>query len=310
MTFTAKDVAKLRQKTGAGMMECKNALSEAGGNIERAKEILRQKGLIAAAKKAEKIALEGIVASKISPDKRCGAIIELNSQTDFVAKNDLFLELTETILEVTLTNKPKSLDEVLKLNHNGTSISELITSRIATIGENIQLRRLDLFELGNENGIIGSYIHPVGKKIGVLLKIITKPNTLTCAVELEELAKNISMHIAACQPQAEYINKSQIPKDVIDDEKRIEMGKEDLAKKPKEIAEKIVQGRLEKILAQRCLIDQPYIKDQSITIEKLLKDKSKELNTEINVTQFVRYNVGETFEKSKSNEKKTTVGIS
>lgn len=310
MTFTAKDVADLRQKTGAGMMECKNALKDANGNIEKAGEILRQKGLVAAAKKAEKSALEGIVASKISIDKKCGAIIELNTQTDFVAKNDSFLELSRIILDTTLTNKPTNIDELLKTKFNGAPISELISGRIATIGENIQLRRLELFDLASQNGVIGTYIHPVGNKIGVLVKLTTASDLSRGLAELEELAKNVAMHIAASQPQAEYIDKTSIPKEIIEDEKRIELGKEDLAKKPKEIAEKIVQGRLDKLLSQRCLLEQPYIKDQNLTIEKLISDKGNQLNCTIQVTKFIRYNVGETLEKTSSNDQKTTVGIS
>ncbi len=310
MTFTAKDVADLRQKTGAGMMECKNALKDANGDVERAAEILRQKGLIAAAKKAEKTALEGIVTSRISNDKKCGAIIELNTQTDFVAKNESFLELAKIILESGLANKPKNIDEVLKIKHGGTQISDLISNRIATIGENIQLRRYELFDLNTENGIVGTYIHPVGNKIGVLVKLVTNSSPSSCVTEMEELARNIAMHIAASQPQAEYIDKTKIPKEIIENERRIELGKEDLAKKPKEIAEKIVQGRLDKILSQRCLLEQPYIKDQNMTIEKLILDKGKQLNLTIKVSQFIRYNVGETLEKTSSNDQKTTVSIS
>ena len=308
MTFSAKDVAELRQKTGAGMMECKNALTEANGNLERAGEILRQKGLVAAAKKAEKTALEGIVTSKISSDKKNGVILELNTQTDFVAKNELFLELSKNLLDIVLTNKPKNVDEILKIKFNGTLVSEVISSKIATIGENIQLRRFELFYLNNENGVVGTYIHPVGNKIGVLVKLTASSNS--SSGELEELARNIAMHIAASQPQAEYIDKTQIPKETIENEKRIEMGKEDLAKKPKEIAEKIVQGRLDKILSQRCLLDQPYIKDQTVTIEKLINEKGKQLNTSIKIAQFIRYNVGESLEKASGNDQKTTVGIS
>lgn len=310
MTFTAKDVAELRQKTGAGMMECKNALKEALGNIEKAGEILRQKGLIAATKKAEKTALEGIVASKISSDKKTGVIAEINTQTDFVAKNDSFLDLTKTILDAILNNKSKSIDDLLKIKTNGTPISELISSKIATIGENIQVRRFLICELNDLSGIIGTYIHPIGNKIGVLVKLITKQSTVTCAVELEELAKNIAMHIAASQPQAEYVDKTNIPQEIIENEKRIELGKEDLAKKPKEIALKIVQGRLDKILAQRCLLHQPYIKDPSITIEKLITDKGNQLNIDIQVGNFVRYNVGETTERSTNKDQKTIVSIS
>lgn len=309
MSFTAKDVATLRQKTGAGMMECKQALTEAGGNIEKAGEILRQKGLIAASKKAEKLALEGIVTSKISSDKKNGVIIELNTQTDFVAKNEQFQSLAKTITEAILNHKPKNVDELLKSKINNRSVSELISEKIATIGENIQLRRFQYFDLDNETGMIGTYIHPVGNKIGVLVKLITSQGNVTCAVELEELAKNIAMHIAASQPQAEYIDKTKIPKEVIDNEKRIELGKEDLAKKSKEIAEKIVQGRLDKVLAQRCLLDQPYIRDQGITIEKLIKDKSKELSIDIKVGSFIRYNVGEALDKAQETNNKATVSV-
>ena len=305
MTFSAKDVADLRLKTGAGMMECKNALKESNGNIEKASEVLRQKGLAAAAKKAEKTTLEGIVASKIADDKKSGAIIELNTQTDFVAKNEKFIELSKTMLDVILSNKPTSIDQMLSLKANGTTISELISSRVATIGENIQPRRFELFQAGNENAITGTYIHPVGNKIGVLIKLTVSSNPSGSLSELEELAKNIAMHIAASQPQPEYIDSTAIPKDVIENERRIELGKEDLAKKPKEIAEKIVQGRLDKILSQRCLISQPYIKDPNITIEKLIKEKSKQLNTEIKIAQFIRYNVGEVLEKDISKEKTT-----
>ncbi len=305
MTFTAKDVADLRQTTGAGMMECKNALKEASGSIDKAREILRQKGLVAAAKKAEKTTLEGIVVAKIANDKKSGVLVELNTQTDFVAKNDIFKELSNVIADVTLTNKPRDMAQLLSTTVNGTSVSELISSKVAAIGENIQVRRFERFEL-NASGMIGSYIHPVGNKIGVLVKLSASSDNVS---ELEQLAKDISMHVAAAQPQAEYIDKSLIPQSVIEDEKRIELGKEDLAKKPKEIAEKIVQGRLDKILSQRCLLNQPYIKDPNLTVEKLISDKGKQLNTNIKVEQFVRYNVGESVEKSISEKENTPVSV-
>lgn len=304
MTFTAKDVADLRQKTGAGMMECKNALKEANGDLEKAGELLRQKGIVAASKKAEKIALEGIVTSKISDDKKTGVILEINTQTDFVAKNESFLDLAKTIPEIILKTKPKNLDELLKTKHAGTPVSELISTKIATTGENIQVRRFLICELNSSNGIIGTYIHPIGNKIGVLVKLVTKQNPSSYLNDLEQLAKDIAMHIAASQPQPDFVDKSQIPAEIIENEKRIELGKEDLAKKPKEIAEKIVQGRLDKILSQRCLLHQAYIKDPAITIEKLVSEKSKQLNTDIQVTDFVRYNVGESIEKNLDKEQK------
>ena len=236
-------------------------------------------------------------------------MLEVNTQTDFVAQNELFLDLSKKTLDVILKNKPKTIDDLLKLKVDNTVLSDLISSRIATIGENIQLRRFEVFELGQEEGAVSSYIHPVGNKIGVLVKLATT-SKVSSIQELEQLARDISMHIAASQPQAEYIDKTKIPQEIIEDERRIELGKEDLAKKPKEIAEKIVQGRLDKLLSQKCLLDQPYIKDQNMTVEKLIKDKGKQLNTEIRVKQFIRYNVGETLEKSVNQEEKATVTVS
>jgi elongation factor Ts len=299
MTFTAKDVADLRQKTGAGMMECKKALTDANGDIEKASEILRQKGIVAAAKKADKVAMEGIVASKISDDKKSGVIIELSAQTDFVAKNELFIDLSQKILDAALASKSKSLEDLLQVKVEGSPLSELIKSRISTIGENIQLRRVNVFQ--SDKGVIGTYIHPVGNKIGVLVKL--QASSDSSKSDLDELSKNIAMHIAASQPQPDFIDKSEIPANIIEEEKRIEMGKEDLAKKPKEIAEKIVHGRLDKLLAQRCLLEQPFIKDPGLTVEKMVLEKGKQLNIEIKVAQFIRYNVGETQDKSQLEEK-------
>ena len=306
--FTAKDVASLRQKTGAGMMECKAALTESNGNLDKASEILRQKGLVAAAKKTEKLVLEGIVAGKIQEDKKSGVILELNTQTDFVAKNEKFIELSNQLLELILKSKPKTIEEILSLKTNNSSVSEMISSNIAVIGENIQLRRFEILDLKNDTGYVGMYIHPVGNKIGVVIKLNTSKE-LSSTNELEELARNLAMHIAASQPQPEYIDRSAIPSEVIENEKRIELGKEDVSKKPKEIAEKIVQGRLDKILAQKCLLEQPYIRDPNLTIDKLIKEKSKSLGIDIKVLQFVRYNVGETQEKDspKNPEKETAV---
>jgi len=308
MSFSAQDVAKLRQTTGAGMMECKSALKESNGDIERASEILRQKGIIAAAKKSEKSSEEGIVTALIADDKKSGVLLEINSQTDFVAKNEMFQKLAKSVTEIALKNKPKDVESLLKLKCENDIISDLITDSIAKIGENIKVRRFQLFELNNNFGIIGSYIHPVGNKIGVLVKLTLKENKTTCIEELATLAKDISMHVAASQPQPEYIDKSQIPQSLIEKEKKVELGKEDLAKKPADIREKIVQGRLDKILAQRCLLEQPFIKDPNITIDKLIKDKSKELGVDIKVTQFVRYNVGESIEKLDSEGQKSPVG--
>lgn len=303
MSFSSQDVVKLRQNTGAGMMDCKNALTEANGDVEKASEILRQRGLAQAAKKAEKTTFEGIVTSKISADNKSAVILELNSQTDFVAKNDVFIALSKDLLDLILSKKPASVDALLDLDINGTKVSDKIASAVSQTGENIQVRRFQIFNLSSD-GVLGTYIHPVGNKIGVLTLLSGKSSQ-----SLQDLARDISMHIAASQPQPEFIDKSQIPQEIIENEKRIELGKEDVSKKPKEIAEKIVQGRLDKVLSQRCLINQPFIKDPNITIEKLIQEKSKELGADIKIVNFIRYNVGESTDKSSDEEAKEAASI-
>ena len=307
MSFSAQDVAKLREKTGAGMMECKKDLTETNGNIDKAAEILRQKGIIAAAKKAEKSSEEGIVTALVSPDKKSAVMLEINTQTDFVARNDSFLELTKTIANKALENKPKNIDELLKLKVGNETIADLISLSISRIGENIKVRRLEILELKNKNGVIGIYVHPVGNKIGVLVKLEISDNK-ALSEDLTGIAKDLAIHIAASQPQPEFIDKTEIPKDVIEKEKTIELGKEDLAKKPPDIKEKIVMGRLDKILAQRCLLEQPFIKDQSLTITKYLSEKSKSIGAEIKIAKFVRYNVGEHLEHLGTEGEKSPVG--
>jgi elongation factor Ts len=276
MNITAAMVKELRDKTGAGMMDCKKALTEAEGDMEKAVEALRQKGIASAEKKMGRIAAEGLVASYV--DDKVGAMVEVNCETDFVAKNEEFKEFTKNMAEMIATAKPKDVDELLTMTcpKCGKVVADIVKEKIASIGEKITIRRFVVMEGNN-----ATYIH--NGKIGVLLNTDKKDDVLT---------KDLCLHIASSAP--EFVQSSDIPAEVREEEKRIEMGKEDLQNKPENIREKIVEGRLHKILAQKCLLEQPFVKDPNTTVAQLLEGK-------LTVNKFVRYTLGEGLEKRNEN---------
>ena len=274
MNITAQMVKELRDQTGAGMMDCKKALTESEGDMEKAQEILRQKGISSAEKKMGRIAAEGLVASAIEGNK--GALIEVNCETDFVAKNEEFKTLASDIAKLAANSSATTVEELLEADFNGSTLTEVIKEKIATIGEKITLRRFEKYE-----GNLSTYIH--NGKIGVML-VSDKAD--------EVVGKDICLHIASSAP--EFLQSSDIPQAVIDEEKRIEMGKEDLASKPENIREKIVEGRLHKLLAQRCLLEQPFVKDPSQTVKAYVEGK-------MSLIKFDRYVLGEGLEKRSEN---------
>ena len=276
MNITATMVKELRDKTGAGMMDAKKALVEADGDMEKASEILRQKGIASADKKMGRIAAEGRVESFI--DANGGAMIEVNCETDFVAKNDEFKALATGLAKNVQTQKPADIDALLGLTcaDCGKVISDALKEKIASIGEKITVRRFVRYE-----GNVATYIH--NGKIGVLLQTDTKN---------DELMNDLCLHIASCAPQ--FISRDEIPQSVIDEETRIEMGKEDLQKKPEAIRGKIVEGRINKLMAERCLLDQGFVKDPNQTVAQLIEGKMK-------VIAFTRYELGEGLEKRQDN---------
>jgi len=276
MTVTAQMVKELRDKTGAGMMDAKKALVEADGDMDKASEILRQKGIASADKKMGRIAAEGRVDSFV--DANGGALIEVNCETDFVAKNDEFKQLTAGLAQNVEEQKPADVDALLGLTCKqcGKVIADALKEKIASIGEKITVRRFVRYE-----GNVATYIH--NGKIGVLL------NT---DVKNDELANDLCLHIASCAPQ--FVSRDQIPQSVIDEETRIEMGKEDLLKKPEAIRGKIVEGRINKLMAERCLLDQGFVKDPNQTVAQLIEGKMK-------VIAFTRYELGEGLEKRQDN---------
>ena len=275
---TAQLVKELREKTGAGMMDCKKVLMETNGDMERAAELLREKGITKAAKKSDRIAAEGLVYCYLSDDKKVGVVLEVNAETDFVAKNAEFIELTNNLAEFVAVSNPSDVDALLSSTcpKCGKVVSDVIKEKIASIGEKITVRRFVRYE-----GNTATYIH--NGKIGVLLET-SESNP--------ELAKDICLHIASSAP--EFVSRADIPASVIEEETRIEMGKEDLANKPEQIRSKIVEGRVNKLMAQRCLIEQPFVKNPDQTIEQLISGKFSSV-------KFDRFVLGEGLEKRNEN---------
>ncbi len=274
MEITASLVKELREKTGAGILDAKKALVENNGDMEKAMEFLRQKGIASAEKKMGRIAAEGRVASYIA--NGAGAMIEVNCETDFVAKNPDFAALVDELAKIVAENAPKDVDALNALTVGGKTVEEMIKEKIATIGEKITIRRFVRHE-----GNLQTYIH--NAKIGVLL-VTDKAD--------ETLSKDICLHIASSAP--EFVSRKDIPQEVIDEETRIEMGKEDLQKKPEQIRAKIVEGRIAKLMAGKCLLEQPFVKNPDLTIQKLIEGK-------LEIAGFDRFVLGEGLEKRQDN---------
>lgn len=276
MNVTATMVKELRDKTGAGMMAAKNALVEVDGDMEKAMEVLRQKGIASAEKKMGRIAAEGRVESFVNDT--CGAVIEINCETDFVAKNDEFKELCNGLAEMVATKAPKDVADLESMTcpKCGKVVAEALKEKIASIGEKITIRRFTRYE-----GNVATYIH--NGKIGVLLETSAKD---------AELTKDLCLHIASSAP--EFVSRNNIPSEVIEEEKRVEMGKEDLQKKPEAIRAKIVEGRVNKLMAQKCLLEQPFVKNPDVTIEQLISGK-------LEIVKFERFVLGEGLEKRSEN---------
>ncbi len=297
MSVTASLVKELRDKTGAGMLDAKNALVESDGDIEKASELLRQKGLATAAKKAGRQAAEGKVEAMVSADGQSGILIEVNCETDFVGKGDAFGDLVDKLAKLGLEKKPADLQAFLATDYQGQSIDAFITDSISQIKEKISLRRFEVVETQG-NGLINTYIH-TGGKIGVLTALSFENSETASKPEVQALAKDLCMQIASAG--ADFVRVSDIPADVVEEEKRVEMGKEDLQSKPEDIRAKIVEGRVQKLMAQRVLLEQAFVKDPSKTINELVAELSKQVGDTVSVSRFVRFVLGEGIEKKQEN---------
>ena len=295
--ITAKDVAELRAKTGLGMMDCKKALVEADGDIEKAVKILREKGLATAAKKESRIAAEGIVDILVKGD--VAAIVEVNSETDFVAKNDVFKTFVKDVLETIIDNKPADVEALMATTLTGTSttVDAALVEKIAIIGEKISIRRFALVE-----GTLSTYIHGSGTT-GVIVKFVTDGDVAGNAA-FAEFAKNIALQLAAGSPP-EYVNIEDVPASAVEEEKAtlIAQAKNDPknANKPDSILEKMVTGRLGKFYERVCLVEQAYVKDDDLTVGKYVASVAKELGCAIKIDSFVLFEKGEGIQKREEN---------
>ncbi|MBD2777625.1 translation elongation factor Ts [Iningainema tapete] len=299
--ISAKIVQELRQKTGVGMMDCKKALKENEGDIEKSIEWLRKKGIAKADKGAGRIAAEGLVDNYIQPGGQVGVLIEVNCQTDFVARNDAFKALVQNLARQAATvDSVESLLTQPYIENESVTVDLFIKQTIAQLGENIQVRRFVKFALPEgTQGVVDSYIH-TGGRVGVLVELNSQSESVAASEQFQTLSRNVAMQIAAC-PNVEYVSVDEIPAEIAQKEKDIEMGRDDLGNKPQNVKEKIVQGRIDKRLKEMTLLDQPYIRDQSTTVEELVKQSVSQLGENIQIRRFVRYILGEGIEKQESN---------
>ena len=280
---TASLVKELREKTGAGMMDCKKVLTETDGDMEKAIDLLRERGIAKAAKKSGRVAAEGLVEGYISADGKIGAIVEVNSETDFVAKNEEFKAFVADIARQVVEKNPATVEDLLaqeSIAVAGKTVNEVLIEKIATIGENLNIRRFARFEA---EGLVEKYIHGDGK-IAVLVNM--KKGT-------SEVAKDICMQIAAAR--AEFVTRDQVPADRVEKEKEILKAQTMNEGKPEAIAERIVEGRINKFYGEICLVEQEFVKNPDIKVEQLLKEKDSE------IVEFARFEKGEGIEKKEEN---------
>jgi len=290
MEITSGMVKELREKTGAGLMDCKAALSTAGGDMEKAIDNLRTKGLAAAAKKSSRIASEGLVCAHVEGNS--GTLVEINCETDFVAKTEEFAGLVREIAALVNLKGPRDVEEALLLPTNGVNLGERLTERVAKIGEKLSFRRFSRFEVPGESaGLIVPYIH-AGGKIGVLVALEGAGAKNT---EAAALAKDLAMQVAAANPQ--YVSRKDVPASVVEHEKSIYREQAKASGKPEKILDKIAEGKLEKFYGDFCILEQAFIKDPDRKVGQLLQEAGKAAGTAIELKSFVRFQVGEGMEK-------------
>lgn len=292
MAFTAQDVKTLREKTGCGMMDCKKALTQADGNMDAAIDILREQGLAKQAKKASRIAAEGVAYAATNADATVGVVVEINSETDFVAKNDDFMSFVKTVADTIIEKNPADVDALLaeKAADSDMTVAELLQEKVLTIGENIKIRRFARYE-----GAVATYIH-AGGKIGVMVNFETD---VAGKEGFAEYGKDIAMQIAAVNPS--YLQKSDVPDEVIEHEKAIMTEQVINEGKPEAIAQKIVLGKIGKYYEENCLVNQAFVKDNKMTVEQYTAKVAKDLGGSIKILGFVRFEKGEGLEKRSDN---------
>ena len=297
MAFTAKDVQTLREKTGVGMMDCKKALAASDGDMEKAIDFLREKGLAAAAKKSTRIAAEGLVYAYVDNAKKVGVVIEVNSETDFAAKTDSFLDLVKNLATVVATENPADVDalKACKYPNSNLTVTEIMQEKVMSIGENLQIRRFARFD---KNTTV-SYVH-AGGKIGVLVNLAVEGG-----IDATTIGKDVAMQIAALNPR--FWDKSLVTEDVIAEEKKVLVAQMDndpkMASKPQQVKEKIAAGKLNKFYEENCLLQQEFVRGDVFTgtVEQYIADAAKKLGGKIDFVDAVRFEKGEGIEKKQEN---------
>jgi len=299
MAYTAQDVAKLRESTGAPMMDCKNALVACGGDMEKAAEHLRKQGIASAAKKAGRIASEGVVAAAVSKNGKIGALVEVNCESDFVGKSEPFVKLAQAIAEIVLKENPATLEALLAAKTGSETVMDLIATQTGKIGEKLSLRRFARQEI--KSGLQESYIHMFGK-IGVLLEVETGKD-LNKNKDFVALCHEIAMHIAGIAPQ--FVYTDEIPSEIADKEREILLAQmeqdEKIMSKPEAVRKGIIDGKIKKYFKEICLVEQEFFKDPSVTVGKLVENAAKTFGTAIKIIKFTKFIMGEGLEKKSEN---------
>ena len=290
--FTAQHVKNLREQTGCGRMDCKKALTESDGNFEKAVEFLREKGLAAAAKKASRIAAEGMVYAVADNAKKVGVVLEVNAETDFVAKNDMFKDFVKDVAPVIMDQNPADVDALLACQMGDTTVDAALKDKILVIGENIKIRRFTRYE-----GPCAAYIHAGGTH-AVLVSFNTS-DEIAANPAFEACGKDVCMQIAAVNPS--YVRESDVPADVIEKEKEILLAQIESdpknANKPAQVKEKMITGKIGKYYKENCLVDQEFVKDPDLTVGKYVEKVAGQLGGSIEIVKFERYEKGEGLEK-------------
>lgn len=294
MAFTAKDVQALREKTGCGMMDCKKALVASDGDMEKAIDFLREKGLAAAAKKSGRIAAEGAVLAYTDEAAQVSVIVEVNAETDFVAKNQEFQDFVLEVAKTVTAGNPANVEALAEMKMAGSdlTVAQALQEKILTIGENIKIRRFARYE-----GVVASYIHG-GGRIGVMVKFDTSAD-IAANEQFKLAAKDVAMQVAAANPL--YLDRDSVPADVLEHEKKILTEQVMNEGKPANIAEKIVNGKIGKYYKENCLVDQQFVKDGDLTVAQYVANTGKELGGDIKIAAFVRFEKGEGLEKKEDN---------
>lgn len=291
MAITASQVKELRDKTNAGMMDCKKALTEAEGDLEKAEELLRKKGIAKAGKKADRVAAEGTINAAVSADGKTAVLVEVSCETDFVAKNDNFQGFADEITKLALDcdGADNNVEAFLASQHpSGETVEAVVKAKIAEVGENIVIRNVARFQT-SETGSLTSYLH-MGGRVGVLVEIEADSVAAIDNDSVSTLAKDITLHIAAANPQG--ISRDDIPSDEIEKERAILLDSDEVKAKPEQIREKIVDGKINKFYAQICLLEQGFVKDPDTAVGKLVETIGKEAGGSLSVKRFVRFAVG------------------